>query len=112
MPIINIGQMENDIYLKTKERDDKMTFEEKRQEKINFTRQLRNIKLEKSDVYISQGDRYSQQQLDELNIYLKALRDMMQNEDWNDPQKTIEFPLEPDFILQKDLAALSFLQKL
>ena len=112
MSIINIGQMENDIYLKTKERHDKMTFEEKRQEKINFTRQLRNIKLEKSDVYISQGDRYSQQQLDELKTYRQKLREIMQNEDWNDLEKTIEFPLEPDFILQKEMVALSFLKKL
>ena len=102
----------DEIYLKTKERDDKMTFEEKKQEKINFTRQIRNIKLEKSDIYINQLDRYSQQQMDELKIYRQKLRDMMQNEDWNDLQKTIEFPLEPDFILQKDLAALSFLKKL
>ena len=102
----------DEIYIKTKERDDKMTFEEKKQEKINFTRQIRNIKLEKSDIYINQLDRYSQQQMDELKIYRQKLRDMMQNEDWDDLQKTIEFPLEPDFILQKDLAALSFLQKL
>ena len=102
----------DEIYIKTKERDDKMTFEEKKQEKINFTRQIRNIKLEKSDIYINQLDRYSQQQMDELKIYRQKLRDMMQNEDWDDLRKTIEFPLEPDFILQKDLAALSFLQKL
>lgn len=102
----------DEIYLKTKERDDKMTFEEKKQEKINFTRQIRNIKLEKSDIYMNQNDRYSQQQIEELKIYRQALRDMMENEDWDDLQKTIEFPLEPDFILQKDLAALSFLQKL
>lgn len=102
----------DEIYIKTKERDDKMTFEEKKQEKINFTREIRNIKLEKSDIYINQLDRYSQQQMDELKIYRQKLRDMMQNEDWDDLQKTIEFPLEPDFILQKDLAALSFLQKL
>ena len=102
----------DEIYLKTKERDDKMTFEEKKQEKINFTRQIRNIKLEKSDIYMNQNDRYSQQQIEELKIYRQALRDMMENEDWDDLQKTIEFPLEPDFILQKDLAALSFLKKL
>ena len=102
----------DEIYLKTKERDDKMTFEEKKQEKINFTREIRNIKLEKSDIYINQLDRYSQQQIEELKIYRQKLRDMMQNEDWNNLEKTIEFPLEPDFILQKDLAALSFLQKL
>ena len=102
----------DEIYIKTKERDDKMTFEEKKQEKINFTREIRNIKLEKSDIYMNQNDRYSQQQIDELKIYRQKLRDMMQNEDWDDLQKTIEFPLEPDFILQKDLAALSFLQKL
>ena len=102
----------DEIYIKTKERDDKMTFAEKKQEKINFTREIRNIKLEKSDIYINQLDRYSQQQIEELKIYRQALRDMMQNEDWDDLQKTIEFPLEPDFILQKDLAALSFLQKL
>lgn len=102
----------DEIYIKTKERDDKMTFEEKKQEKINFTREIRNIKLEKSDIYINQLDRYSQQQIEELKIYRQALRDMMQNEDWDDLQKTIEFPLEPDFILQKDLAALSFLKKL
>ena len=102
----------DEIYIKTKERDDKMTFAEKKQEKINFTREIRNIKLEKSDIYINQLDRYSQQQMDELKIYRQKLRDMMQNEDWDDLQKTIEFPLEPDFILQKDLAALSFLQKL
>ena len=102
----------DEIYIKTKERDDKMTFEEKKQEKINFTREIRNIKLEKSDIYMNQNDRYSQQQIEELKIYRQALRDMMQNEDWNDLQKTIEFPIEPDFILRKDLAALSFLQKL
>ena len=102
----------DEIYLKTKERDDKMTFEEKKQEKINFTRQIRNIKLEKSDIYMNQSDRYSQQQIEDLKIYRQALRDMMENEDWDDLQKTIEFPLEPDFILQKDLAALSFLKKL
>lgn len=50
--------------------------------------------------------------MEELKTYRQKLRDMMQNEDWDDLQKTIEFPLEPDFILQKDLAALSFLQKL
>ena len=102
----------DEIYIKTKERDDKMTFEEKKQEKINFTRQIRNIKLEKSDIYMNQNDRYSQQQIEELKIYRQALRDMMANEDWNDLQKTIEFPLEPDFILRKDLAALSFLKTL
>ena len=102
----------DEIYIKTKERDDKMTFEEKKQEKINFTREIRNIKLEKSDIYMNQNDRYSQQQIEELKIYRQALRDMMQNEDWNDLQKTIEFPIEPDFILRKDLAALSFLKTL
>ena len=102
----------DEIYTKTKERDDKMTFAEKKQEKINFTREIRNIKLEKSDIYINQLDRYSQQQIEELRIYRQKLRDMMQNEDWDNLEKTIEFPLEPDFILQKDLAALSFLQKL
>ena len=102
----------DEIYIKTKERDDKMTFAEKKQEKINFTREIRNIKLEKSDIYINQLDRYSQQQMDELKIYRQKLRDMMQNEDWDNLEKTIEFPLEPDFILQKDLAALSFLKKL
>jgi len=102
----------DEIYIKTKARDDKMTFAEKKQEKINFTREIRNIKLEKSDIYINQLDRYSQQQIEELKIYRQKLRDMMQNEDWDDLQKTIEFPLEPDFTLQKDLAALSFLKKL
>ena len=102
----------DEIYIKTKERDDKMTFEEKKQEKINFTREIRNIKLEKSDIYMNQNDRYSQQQIEELKIYRQALRDMMQNEDWNDLQKTIEFPIEPEFILRKDLAALSFLKTL
>ena len=102
----------DEIYIKTKERDDKMTFEEKKQEKINFTREIRNIKLEKSDIYMNQSDRYSQQQIEELKIYRQALRDMMANEDWDNLQKTIEFPLEPDFILRKDLAALSFLKKL
>ena len=101
-----------EIYIKTKERDDKMTFEEKKQEKINFTREIRNIKLEKSDIYMNQNDRYSQQQIEELKIYRQALRDMMANEDWNDLQKTIDFPIEPDFILRKDLAALSFLKTL
>ena len=102
----------DEIYIKTKERDDKMTFEEKKQEKINFTREIRNIKLEKSDIYMNQSDRYSQQQIEELKIYRQALRDMMANEDWDNLQKTIEFPLEPDFILRKDLAALSFLKTL
>lgn len=102
----------DEIYIKTKERDDKMTFEEKKQEKINFTREIRNIKLEKSDIYMNQNDRYSQQQIEELKIYRQALRDMMANEDWNDLQKTIDFPIEPDFILRKDLAALSFLKTL
>ena len=55
----------DEIYIKTKERDGKMTFEEKKQEKINFTRQIRDIKLEKSDIYINQSDRYSQQQMEE-----------------------------------------------
>lgn len=102
----------DEIYIKTKERDDKMTFAEKKQEKINFTREIRNIKLEKSDIYINQSDRYSQQQIEELKIYRQKLRDMMENEDWDDLQKTIEFPIEPDFILRKDLAALSFLKTL
>ena len=102
----------DEIYIKTKARDDKMTFEEKKQEKINFTREIRNIKLEKSDIYINQLDRYSKQQIEDLKIYRQKLRDMMQNEDWDNLEKTIEFPLEPDFILQKDLAALSFLKKL
>lgn len=102
----------DEIYIKTKERDDKMTFEEKKQEKINFTREIRNIKLEKSDIYMNQSDRYSQQQIEELKIYRQALRDMMANEDWDNLQKTIDFPIEPDFILRKDLAALSFLKTL
>ena len=83
----------DEIYIKTKERDDKMTFEEKKQEKINFTREIRNIKLEKSDIYMNQSDRYSQQQIEELKIYRQKLRDMMQNEDGTICKKQLIFQL-------------------
>lgn len=101
-----------DIYEKTKQRHEAMSFEEKKQENINFTRQLRNMKLEASDKYMSQNDRYSINQLEQLKLYRQALRDLMNTLDFNNLDKTIDFPIEPDFILQKEMAALSFLKKL
>lgn len=92
-----------DIYEKTKQRHEAMSFEEKKQEKINFTRQLRNMKLEASDKYMSQSDRYSINQLEQLKLYRQALRDLMNIEDFNNLDKSIDFPIEPSFIIPNNI---------
>ena len=99
-----------DIYEKTKQRHEAMSFEEKKQDKINLTRQLRNIKLEKTDIYVSQNDRYNEDQINQLRIYRQQLRDLMKNENFDNLEKSIDFPIEPDFILQKELSVVSFLK--
>ena len=92
-----------DIYEKTKQRHEAMSFEEKKQENINFTRQLRNMKLEASDKYMSQSDRYSINQLEQLKLYRQALRDLMNTLDFNNLDKSIDFPIEPSFIISSNI---------
>jgi len=87
------------VYNQTKERYDKMTFEEKQEDKKKITREIRNKKLEETDVYMNQIDRFSQKQIDQLKAYRQSLRDFIQNTDWNDLDKQLDFPLKPDFIL-------------
>jgi len=87
-----------DIHNLTKERYDKMTFEEKQEEKMKFTRDIRNRELEKTDAYMNQIDRFSQKQIDQLKAYRQELRDIIQKSDWNDLDKQLEFPQKPAFL--------------
>ena len=50
-----------------------------------------NQKLQKTDAFMGQIDRYSQEQINQLKIYRQLLRDMIN-------QEPIVFPEEPDFI--------------
>ena len=71
-----------------------LTEQEQTDLKLNTYRSFRNQKLQKTDVFMGQIDRYSQEQIDQLKTYRQLLRDMMN-------QEPIIFPEEPDFIQQK-----------
>ena len=71
-----------------------LTEQEQTDLKLNTYRNFRNQKLQKTDVFMGQIDRYSQEQIDQLKTYRQLLRDMMN-------QEPIVFPEEPDFIQQK-----------
>jgi hypothetical protein len=68
-----------------------MTGEQKQEEQMRFLRTIRNNKLEASDVFMRQFDRFSQKQMEQLTAYRQALRDLPN-------QNQHEFPPEPDFI--------------
>ena len=59
--------------------------------KLNTYRSFINQKLQNTDVFMGQIDRYSQEQIDQLKTYRQLLRDMIN-------QEPIVFPEEPDFI--------------
>lgn len=86
------------VYNLTKERYENLSFEEKQEEKKKITREIRNRELEQTDVYMNQIDRFSQKQIDQLKAYRQDLRDFIQNTDWNDLDKKLEFPEKPTFI--------------
>ena len=68
-----------------------LTEQEQTDLKLNNYRSFRNQKLQKTDVFMGQIDRYSQEQIDQLKTYRQLLRDMIN-------QEPIVFPEEPDFI--------------
>jgi hypothetical protein len=68
-----------------------LTDQEQYDLKLNTYRSFRNQKLQKTDVFMGQIDRYSQEQIDQLKTYRQLLRDMIN-------QEPIVFPEEPDFI--------------
>ena len=68
-----------------------LTDQEQSDLKLNTYRSFRNQKLQKTDVFMGQIDRYSQEQIDQLKTYRQLLRDMIN-------QEPIVFPEEPDFI--------------
>ena len=68
-----------------------LTEQEQNDLKLNTYRSFRNQKLQKTDVFMGQIDRYSQEQINQLKTYRQLLRDMIN-------QEPIVFPEEPDFI--------------
>ena len=68
-----------------------LTDQEQADLKLNTYRSFRNQKLQKTDAFMGQIDRYSQEQINQLKIYRQLLRDMIN-------QEPIVFPEEPDFI--------------
>jgi hypothetical protein len=68
-----------------------LTDQEQTDLKLNTYRNFRNQKLQKTDAFMGQIDRYSQKQIDQLKAYRQDLRDMINKE-------PIVFPEEPDFI--------------
>ena len=71
-----------------------LTEQEQTDLKLNNYRSFRNQKLEKTDAFMMQIDRYTQEQIDQLKLYRQLLRDMMN-------QDPIVFPKEPEFIHAK-----------
>ena len=72
-----------------------LTEQEQTDLKLNTYRSFRNQKLQKTDAFMGQIDRYSQKQIDQLKAYRQDLRDMINKE-------PIVFPEEPEFIQQKE----------
>ena len=71
-----------------------LTEQEQTDLKLNTYRNFRNQKLQKTDAFMGQIDRYSQKQIDQLKAYRQDLRDMINKE-------PIVFPEEPEFIQQQ-----------
>ena len=67
-------------------------------------RSFRNQKLQKTDAFMGQIDRYSQKQIDQLKAYRQDLRDMINKE-------PIVFPEEPEFIHNRMLSESAPLPK-
>ena len=75
-----------------------LTDQEQTDLKLKTCRNFRNQKLEKTDSFMGQIDRYSQKQIDQLKLYRQDLRDMINK----DP---IVFPEEPEFIQRQQAKA-------
>ena len=71
-----------------------LTEQEQTDLKLNNYSSFRNHKLQKTDAFMGQIDRYSQKQIDQLKAYRQDLRDMINKE-------PIVFPEEPEFIQQQ-----------
>lgn len=65
------------VYQATKARFEKMSANELYEENLSNYRIIRNQKLEQTDIYINQIDRFTAEQINELKTYRQALRDYM-----------------------------------
>ena len=88
----------DDIHNLMKAKYGAMTKEELINDKKNLIRCFRNQKLEESDKYMGQNDRYTPKQIEELKTYRQALRDFINNFNWNDLSQPLELPPEPEII--------------
>ena len=87
------------VYQATKARYEKMSADELYQENLSNYRIIRNEKLKQSDIYTTQIDRYTEQQLNELKQYRQDLRQLINNNHKNFKlNKPVIFPNIPSFL--------------
>jgi len=88
----------DDIHNLMKARYGAMTKEELINDKKILIRCFRNQKLEETDKYINQTDRFNSEQIEELKIYRQTLRDYMNITDFS-LDIIDQLPEIPNFIL-------------
>jgi hypothetical protein len=93
-------QPENfDAYEFTKNFIENMTDNERYKLDLELSRNERNLLLEKTDIYLNQNDRYTEQQINEIKKYRQQLRDHINLNLENIKNKIyIPLPSKPDFI--------------
>ena len=78
---------------------DSLTDDEKYKMILNSYRDMRNIDLRESDLYMPQTDRFTTEQIDMLKQYRQDLRDFINlNHENMKKSLPIEYPKKPDFI--------------
>jgi hypothetical protein len=93
-------QPENfDAYEFTKKFIENMTDEERYKLDLELSRNARNLLLEKTDIYLNQSDRFTEQQMNEIKQYRQKLRDHINiNLDNIKNRIYIPLPSKPNFI--------------
>ena len=93
-------QPENfDAYEYTKNILENMTDEERYNLDLQLSRNERNLLLEKSDIYLNQNDRFTEEQMMQIKNYRQQLRDHINiNLDNIKNRIYIPLPSKPDFI--------------